>query len=1073
MEQHLEDLLLKRNAVLHAQISLFLEQLQQNVRDQSEAGNIGAICFQVQQLVQAFEPRPELLDQQLPIYIDILSSCYLLVRYPQRADATSQACRPDVARSVADVIYTFSKIRGFKHLSNYFSTDVYLVPRLLALREIPLLGDNEVFVTLLWLSNVVLVPFELKQIAPDLAGRLYEVALADLTGYSNGSKIQVVSLILLSRLMGRSDQIQLLDNYMKELVPQWLDGTLTQAAKLGHMLTLNKMMKSNSRFLQYCPLVERFMEADYELVGSFDYTNMDLLYIIKLSDRMSSLYLSAQATANYKFVASVVNNLFHKLMIPLESRFDTSLRYATARALSNIAVALTKKSINYRDQLISYILNGFEIPNLNRTATGSPMDYIVSADYVSVSQYHTLLLTVGYLALKECLPLAFLPQVLGIVHKTLFFTKRRLTTLTGNQIRDASCFILWALFRTVSPAAFCRSVQADTLDTIAMDIIKVCIFDSDLVIRRCGVAVLQEYVGRFGGGGLPWNNEKTDLGLRVIRFIELFNGSSTSTLTSSYNIIVGLQHIDFDIGFILPRLLDTIISVDSVPFEVKKIATKVLVKLCRVSKQAEGCITDDIIALLCTSLLSEEQKVGPLYALAKMYDAQLGEDFINICFEHTRQHFTFNLHTDPLEKAEEFLAFSSALQGTEYAADPKLQDVLFKILKISYNRSIVQELQFYLSRVPSNTCLKWYEKVLACVHHDSGNVAEAVGHMQCMPAEILSQVLEQLESKTISAETRSLLQKSLASYYKSHPEIVIDLDSVCRLLNDYTTTNQGDVGSKIRRSTLELIERNSSQICLMDGWHAAIVPQLLRLAAEPLTSLNEKAFELLHALTNSKSQQATSSEMYYMHLLKYYSHLCLSTSKRAFWSGYVFSTGGAASRSTMNAATGALLDFCDTHASSKGEIVHHLLELLATPTNGIKGASQRKLKRYVVTLNLVLLLFESSVIYEADLPYDKIYTRCYNLHVNTNKTERVILVINIFKHLATFPSIGGKVRQRLCWLSCKHPSAIIREASAEALYEVATELENSALCTYISQMKWSVSCSELQHSLVFLQDNIN
>jgi hypothetical protein len=1073
MERHLEELLLKRNAALHALISRSLEQLQQCARGQSEAGNVEAICLQVQQFVQSFEPRPELLDQELLVYIDILSSLYLLVRHPQRADATSQALRPDVARGVADIIYSFSKIRGFKHLSNYFSTDVYLVSRLLALKETPQLGDNEVFVILLWLSNVVLVPFELKQIAPDLASRLYAVALSDLTSYSNGSKIQVVSLILLSRLMGRPDQTELLDNYIKELAPQWLDGLLTQAAKLGHMLTLNKMMKSNHHFSQYCPLVESFLKADYELVGSSDFTNMDLLYIIKLSDRMSSLYLSDQATVNYISVATFVNNLFHKLMIPLENRFDTSLRYATARALSNIAMALTKGSINYRDQLISYVLDGFEIPNLNRTAMGSHMDYIVSADYVSVSQYHTLLLTIGYLALKECLPLAFLPQVLGIVHQTLFFTKRRLTTLTGNQIRDASCFILWATFRTVSPAALRSSVQAEILETIAMDIIKVCIFDSDLVIRRCGVAVLQEYVGRLGGGGLPWHYQAIDLGLLVIRFIELFNASSTSTLASSYNIIVSLQHIGFDIGFLLPRLLDTIVSVECVPFEVKKIATKVLIELCSVSKQAERCNTNDVVALLCTSLASAKQEVGPLYTLAKMYDAQLGEDFIKICLEHIRQHFTFNLHTDPLEKAEEFLAFVSALQGTDYAADVKLRDIFFEILKLSHNRSIVQQLQLYFSRVPSNTSLEWYQKVLECIHHDSGNVAEAVGHMQCIPAEIFSQLLEQLESKSISAETRSLLQKSLASYYESHPKAAIDLDSVCRLLDDYTTTNQGDVGSKVRRSTLDLIERNSSLICLIEGWHVAIVPQLLRLAAEPLASLNEKAFRLLHILTNCKSQQATSTEKYYMRLLEYYSHLSLSTSKRAFWSGFVFSTGGAASRSTMNAATGALLDFCDAHPSSKIEIVHHLLELLAISPKGLKGASQRTLKRYVVTLNLVWVLFESSVAYGADLPYNKIYTRCYNLHVNTNKTDRVVLVINIFKHLATCPSIGGKVRQRLCWLSCKHPSAMIREVSAEALYEVATELGNSALCTYISHTKWDVPLSELQQSLEFLQNNID
>ncbi|CAH2353342.1 hypothetical protein CLIB1423_10S02806 [[Candida] railenensis] len=1068
MDQFLEESLLKKNSFLHSQINERIELLVSDVGEELVSAQkvhlvrlnrIQAEVVRIQLLIQEFEPNPKLLDKYLSVYITKLSNLYLEIK--------NQASSKTDFR-IEDIIYSLSKIRGFKNITNYFSSEVYLFPKLLKLKESFELHDNEQFLILLWLSNLVLVPFELDKIQNGLSERLYDVALRSLGSNSNGSKIQVVSSILLSRLVTRADQGNLLDGYFYKTIKITWKSDSSGSDKLGHLITLNKIMKRSSTFDKYFEIVEDILAADYDILAVKDnkanFTNMNILYIIKLSDRLCSKYYLENM--KYEMVANTINSLFRRVLLApvLQNKFDVNLRYAFARALSNICYSLDKYAMNYQDQLVHFVLEEFDIPNLQMAKMLFQHDLFISPDYISISKYHTLLLTMGHLSLRKCLPTRFIPTLLSIVHKTLFFSQRRLTVTVGTAIRDSSCFILWAICRSVQLETFAQILAKSTIDTILLDIINVCIFDQDLVIRRCGIAVLQEYIGRFGNSIFDLE-EIEDKGKFIINFIQLFDNHSIGSSSSSYSIVPRLVEMGFHPCLFIPTLISNICDAHNT-FENKKLNAFTLVGLMSTSAGSvdeslpiglqqinpEKSSLHSVTAELTSSVLYDE--TGPLYALSKLIQLQ-GEN--DLSFVSELKNYLESIHFDSSEKGEEFLSFMTSLRRLQsFPISEILELKINEVVKSSHSIGVTKQCQEYFSLAPQG--FHGIDNVIALIKKNNLNSANSVGYFRYIPPAMVNELIEIVkDTNLIQVETRAAVQSSLSYYYKSqNNRDLVDLDSVLQSLDDYTTTTQGDVGSKLRSSTILLLVENSD-LYEAQFIEDEVIPRIIRISCEPLTKLRLQSRHLLNKLQDSNEiSEKLDVEEYYIFILKNYHTTIRKDYKVSFWSGYVFSTGGASNRSTINASVNALMKYFQDYPSEEAEILTILLNLLVPPAQGWKLASPRLTKRYSATLNLISILLESNSIQSREIDFlEKIFVRSYNLHINTGNMDRILQVISIFQNLGIQGTpVSSKATKRLSWLACRHPVPLVRLTAGESLYEIATDKQDFSLCHELEGIQW-------------------
>ncbi|ODV70478.1 hypothetical protein HYPBUDRAFT_4343 [Hyphopichia burtonii NRRL Y-1933] len=1201
------------------------------------------IFSRLKSLINEFEPSPKLLDCNLHYYIDTLSKNYLklydnvapIPKEPiesesesesetdsesesdsetEDADTTirsedkignfveklkSNGSSPkltsalineessysllSLATEISEVIYYFAKIRGFKFITNYFSSDVYLIPKLIKLITSNDLNDFENFFNLIWLSNLVLVPFPLSNISDSLSETIFKIGLRHLTNNSNASKTQLVSLILLSRLLTRDDSIKnnLLSNYFNQYVlNEWNPKTnsiinqhqsVDQNIKLGHMMTINKILKkiSNDEVNKYIDLIyHQLIENDLiqlriqinENLRFGKLSNLNILYIIKILSKLSKFYL---INRNYNQVSKIINNLLNDIMNPMLDKFDTTLRYSMAKNLSNLTNNLSLQAINYQEQLIIYMIKQLNISNL--TFDFSPFsnqstkfnkfnpNLWINSNEISITKYHTILLYLAYTSLNKSLPKHLIPIIFSIVHKTLFISQKRVSANLGNQVRDSSCFIIWSLCRYLNKNDFenLSLNQSFLVENILFDLIKVIIFDHDLIIRRCGIAVLQEFVGRFGEiifKPLLKSSNNDELGSFIIKFIEFFNNMSIGSLNLSYLIIGKLIKIGFPQKIFMPLILNNIIN-DEIPFSIKKLNSNHLINILQLnnentSKEIEFQIDDkeepDTIPIIkiIDTLINEVDRfntgilnTGAIYSISEL----LAYVDINIIIDTYPQliyqldNFKFDFHHDTLEKGECYLKWiNSCLGSNNYQIlikSDKLWSNLFSISRLKYDQSLVLEFKIFFELLKQNQIKISFENFNKLIYYIKNNnliIAKSLIYYKFTDDNFL-EILKLIENTLVDCDTRSLILKGLSDNLYVYELNEVLLLRLVNMLDDYTITNQGDVGSKIRISTLNLIQNNLKKF-LETKIINELENKLIRLSGELIDKIKYESFKLLlkinsindpqiyHVLEETNSNDAniyTSSnesedpdhnkkstihlddvqfyrvllDYYYNHVLckilledKYLDHYKnLSVN---FWKGIVFSMGSVTgTNSIINESFNQVIRLVEKlNEVEKNYVFNELLKLLKIPPDTkLSELNSRQLKVYMMTLNLFVKLFESSIKFPVEFNYNTLFVRCYNLQINTSNITRIGLVLKNFQYLSVNNSLEKdfqlKCRNKVIFIACCCPLAKVRNMASEILFEIINELnpKDTKTIELLDTINWDKTPKDLKHYISQLE----
>ncbi|KAL5002135.1 tubulin folding cofactor D C terminal-domain-containing protein [Aspergillus recurvatus] len=520
-------------------------------------------------LLEPFQEWPQLLDPHLqsllPPLVDALLA-YLLTHRDRYASKTAnQQCKVlyPLPRAVCRLLYTFCKVRGVKVISRFLNNEPkYFDPLLRAFIEWDAAqpddssGDiprrlvwEERYVLLIWLSHLLLAPFDLSSMSsndipvpyqdndlvrclppqmPAVAKSLLSVALA----YVNvAGKEREAATMLLARLALRRDMQAL---GILKILTDWAftvihppAGTEPSAvyAYLG-VLSFLARLAGSGQAEDFAPLVIPVFQQTMRLAQGDTQVSQVILSsalarktMIKIVRSITVMALSLSERSSSPLsddqVSYILEDAVDRFLTALADK-DTPVRFAASKALSIVTLKLDP---DMATEVIEAVTGSLEENILYETREGkiitpsearrvgtSTLKRNLSA--VDAQRWQGLILTLGHLLFRHAPPTHQLPNVLQPLVSGLGFEQRSSTgSSVGTGVRDAACFGIWAISRkyttqellAINRQAIYSSTAQDEvsiLQMLAIELVCAACVDPSGNIRRGASAALQELIGR-------------------------------------------------------------------------------------------------------------------------------------------------------------------------------------------------------------------------------------------------------------------------------------------------------------------------------------------------------------------------------------------------------------------------------------------------------------------------------------------------------------------------------------------------------------------------------------------------
>lgn len=521
-------------------------------------------------LLDPFQELPQLLDPHLPQWLPVLASSYLehLDTHARRRTRPSQVAAASpraqllepLPVAICKLLYTFSKIRGPSVVLRFLPVEArHLEPLLSALESaerraarpsILAVTDSsraqavaaepsqrewtweERYVVLLWLSHLLLAPFDLSSISstePDeaAASPLRDLALPkDLPGITtrllpigikylaSPGKERDGARQLLVRIAMRRDMQKL---GILDVLVRWALASLRPSQDtaseqpyfyIGVLSFLGGVLKSSvntSDLDSHLPSIfaaTHVLSTDegpvLESIRSYAVARKMMIKVIR-SVAVQILRRQPQDMAGTEVVESSISYLLECL-----ADNDTPVRIAASKALSVITLKLDP---DMAEQVVEAILESLNRNVITRkVAGGRPVRDLGAVDPL---EWHGLILTLSNLLYRRSPPAHQLADIIHGLLLGLSFEKRSTSGGSiGTNVRDAACFGIWALARRYTTeellavptssviAARTHPADASVLQVLATELVVAACLDSAGNIRRGASAALQELIGR-------------------------------------------------------------------------------------------------------------------------------------------------------------------------------------------------------------------------------------------------------------------------------------------------------------------------------------------------------------------------------------------------------------------------------------------------------------------------------------------------------------------------------------------------------------------------------------------------
>lgn len=516
--------------------------------------------------LESFQEWPQLLDPHLSTFVPQLVDAFL--DYLMRNEETHKH-RYELAKekqkskliplpqSISRLLYVFCKVRGVKVISGFLNNEPkYLEPMLLAFMawdegEGEGIGMTweEKYVMLLWLSHLLLVPFDLSSVSSEvvpvplsnlhLLGELHpsmpqitrSILSLCLKYVVVSAKEREAAVLLLARLVLRPDMQKL---GLMERVVDWASATLnpSDGRPLGSVYTSVGVLAFIARLFgtgqvrDLIPLTMRAYGIIYGITTSEDLVAKAIVasalarkMIIKILRHIASLTLSVEAAQigilDEDDISTVLEGFIDHCLTALADK-DQPVRFAASKALSVVTLKLDPEMAA---EVVDAVLGSLNEDLLYETKDGRLLAGVEMTDIEKISatrnlnavdhlRWQGLMLTLSHLLFRRSPPAEQLPEILQALMTGLDFDQRTATGVSrGTGVRDAACFGVWALSRKYTSAELqaldgrIQSSKTNQKDISALQVLAIELMTSGCLdpsgnIRRGSSAALQELIGR-------------------------------------------------------------------------------------------------------------------------------------------------------------------------------------------------------------------------------------------------------------------------------------------------------------------------------------------------------------------------------------------------------------------------------------------------------------------------------------------------------------------------------------------------------------------------------------------------
>ncbi|KAJ3289980.1 hypothetical protein HDU79_003644 [Rhizoclosmatium sp. JEL0117] len=484
-------------------------------------------------IFERYQEQPGLLDPHLEELVHAAAE-------PLRTAMDNVTGHIDGLDALFNLLYVLCKVRGYKTVVRFLTHEAKdLEPTLAQLRSTPATPQYwpTRYILLLWLSLIVMTPFDLATIDSSLDTRVQssgqQLGLVDtlvMQGkqfLSSTGKEYEGAAILLTRLLTRRDTVE------THLTP-FLNWCIEEALRVhsealpmnvfllrGILYALCTLYKLGPRHL-LLPTLSKIIPLSNTLAeGSIATTNSLIRkLIVKLTQRIGLCFLkpklakwryqrgSRSLAANLGRGPAIVaqggiggNDMDDDDEIPEETEEiiqmmlnglrdkDTIVRWSAAKGVGRISARLPQE---FATEIVASVIALFDEDTLPPVA-GSTTPNLAA---VSDSTWHGACLAVAELARRGLLMPEWLEKVVPWISLALLFDMKRGSHSIGAHVRDAGNYVCWSFFRAYDPALLLPHIS-----TLSRRLIVSATLDREVNVRRAASAAFQEGVGRLGGSG--------------------------------------------------------------------------------------------------------------------------------------------------------------------------------------------------------------------------------------------------------------------------------------------------------------------------------------------------------------------------------------------------------------------------------------------------------------------------------------------------------------------------------------------------------------------------------------------
>lgn len=471
-------------------------------------------------LIQIYSQQPQLLDPHIGSLILKLTG-----------SLSRQNLSAARYHAIFKILYELTVVGGFKNVSRNFPHDTDKLPFVVDLlaKENP--EDKSHwetrYVLTVWLSIATIVPFNLTKFdsgtGDPLSHRIYTLLKQNLLLHDS---CQQVTAYCLSKFFSRTDIVEQSSNdYISKFFAEALEeikntkvgsaNSMDDIKLIGYLRTLAYMYE----FLPRSAIKPR-SPALLKVITDLDLINVNRILVthmfVKVVQRAGLSLLPVRLAGwRYKRATRLLGSLkdfsdgtlpstLTKQTIINDVQMDTnpeqlieeqeSLQY-----IEMILGALFTAAQNAQTRIRWSAAKGIAqaASRLSKERAGDIIDMVTDGDFFSPlsneSAWHGGCLILAEMSRHGIILEEKLERVMGIVRNAIVFDKIKGSMATGAHIREAACYICWAMSRTYEDAILKPYISA-----LSANLLCDMLFDKELQCRRAASAAFQELIGRQG-----------------------------------------------------------------------------------------------------------------------------------------------------------------------------------------------------------------------------------------------------------------------------------------------------------------------------------------------------------------------------------------------------------------------------------------------------------------------------------------------------------------------------------------------------------------------------------------------